>query len=335
MNYNNSPITRLYIILKKVNLFQKYKERINFFYLLCYYIKHFEKSGDTKMRNRKTRKEKIRRDQKRAEYKKQLNELRELKEILERKVANKRKEAIKGFHIRNLQVFRDTCNFLAPFVLCAGISVGGLYFLEGGLPIKNDEITRFKKTDFTIEEQGEYPSLKEEYVYSGIFSSEIPESIIIINTPWEAKDDYYVKHIREYNITANQEEIIKSILQKDYQGLYEQLSNYKEIEEITNHPLSLEDKYTISGSIHFINKEDKITFPESTKKNIVITIIEAILTLTVGGTIAYRRNFSYLESLNDDQYDYQFALNAYHEAQDELIETNEKILTLKRGGRNL
>lgn len=287
------------------------------------------------MSDRKTKKEKIKREQKRLAYKKILKEYEDLKRQLELKVAIEKKNTVKSFHIRNLQILRDTCNFLAPYVVCAGITVGSFALLEGGLPFKKDNINRYKNSELTIEAQGEYVSLDEKYIYYGIYSDGVGSSTIIITSPWEEKDGNYIRHIREYDITSNQENIIKSIMSKDYQGLYEQLKDYKEIEETTDYPVSLEDKYTITGSIHFIDKEDKLTFPESTRKNVAITIIEAIIALGLGSIIAYKRDFSYIESLHDDQYDYRFQLDIYKNDLKELEETNEKILALRRGGSNL
>ena len=286
------------------------------------------------MSTRKTRKEKIKRDKRRAEYQRQLKELNRIKAQLEAKVSADRKEVFKKFHIRNLRIFRDTCNFLLPFVVCAGISVGGLYALEGGLPVKKDDLTRNKRVYFSVDTPEEKTYLKEEYAYTGIFSNGEASSKITIVSPWEKRDDYYVRFTREYSISKNKKEIIQAILQKDYSTLVDLLSNYTEIEETTNHPTSLDEEYIIKGNIIFIDEEDKITFPESTAKNIIITLVEVAFTLLVGGVVAHNRYFSYIDALETDQRNYRVCLRAYKKHQEELEETNGKILALTRGGNN-
>lgn len=284
------------------------------------------------MSKRKTRKQKIKSQQRRLEDQQRLKELRDLKEQLELKIRLDQKKAVKGFHIRNLQIFKDTCNFIAPYVICAGLTVGVFSFFDGGLPIKRDDINRYKYSNLSIEAEGEYSSLTEEYIYHGTLSDSIPSSTIKIYSPWQEENGNYIRYKREYDISSNEKEIIESVLKKDYEGLFNSLSEYKEEVEVANYNIE-DNKFIIEGEIHLLDKEDKITYPESQKKNIIITIIEAIIALSLGSLIAWKRKFSYLEAIEDDNNSYRFKVEVYKNELKELEETNNKILILERGGR--
>ena len=103
------------------------------------------------MSNRKTRKQKQQSEQRRIkERKSQIKELQDLREKtiqLEKQIAEQRVENFKQLNIRNLKIFGNTCNFVAPFVITAGLTVGVFKMFGGGLPFHTDEITKYKLYD--------------------------------------------------------------------------------------------------------------------------------------------------------------------------------------------
>lgn len=85
------------------------------------------------MSNRKTKKQKIQAEQRRAKDRKSqikgLQELREKAIQLEKRISEQKIENFKQLNIRNLRVFGNTCNFIAPFVISAGLTVEHLDYL--------------------------------------------------------------------------------------------------------------------------------------------------------------------------------------------------------------
>ena len=285
------------------------------------------------MAHRKTRKEKIKSQARRAAYFQELNKLKEQQKELEKKVEDDRIAKEKGFHIRNLKIFKDTCNVLLPYVICASISVGGIFLLQGGLPVKRDEIKKAKYTTLNIEEQGESPVLETHYGTYGIWASDLSSSTIILKSPWEEVDGEYIRYKRIYDITSNKNEIINLILEKDYKRLFEELSEYKEEIEKANYIAGENNGYSVEGNIYLRDNKDLITFPESTTKNVVITLLELILTLGIGAAVAWNRYFDYFDSIEGTNYRYHIKIETLERDLVKLEETNEKILALTRKGR--
>ena len=79
-----------------------------------------------------------------------------------------------------------------------------------------------------------------------------------------------------------------------------------------------------------LDKNDTLKYNETDLKNVVITIVELILGLGIGGTIAYFRDFEYLWELKRTNNDYNYRIKAIKPMQEELALTNEKILSLSR-----
>ena len=285
------------------------------------------------MPRNKSRKEKIRSQKRREAYLKEIKSLNNKKKELEEKIIIEKKAKAKGFHIRNLKIFRETCNVLLPYVICAGVSVGGIFALKGGLPVRRDNIDKAKYTTLTIDDNGENSILETEYRKFGAFYDNPMEGTIIISSPWEEKDGIYTRYKREYNIDENQDEIISTILKKDYKRLYNELSDYKEEIETANYIFDDEQDYTIEGKISFLKEDDLLTMPEDIEKDIVITILEMIITFCLGGVIAWNRNFEFFYEIGEDIDEYRAKVRILKSDIKSLQETNDKLLTLTRRGR--
>ena len=284
------------------------------------------------MRKRKTRKQKI----KSAQRKKNNNQIRRdlmFKRVeLEAKLAQSRRKAIKAFHVRNLKIFRDTCNFVLPFVVCTGLMVGTTTLLGFGLPIKQDDFKRPKLANLQIEAQGEYKSYDEEYVsYNPVFDS-VKSSNLTLYSPWEQQEDgLYRRFKRVYNSLGPEEELISAILRNDYETVVSLLSNYDEEIQTVN-MINEEPCYKIEGEIHFLNKNDYLTYTEKSGEDIVLTIVDAIIALAIGSLIAYKRDFSVQYAYERDCQDFRIECKAYKKDKEKLKELDEKILSLKNNG---
>lgn len=117
------------------------------------------------MSNRKTKKQKqLAKERNKAhnDQIKQLEELRVKALELESKISDQKKENFKQFNIRNLKVFANTCNFIAPFILSAGITASIFKLFGGGFPFHLDEITKCKAYHLDFQTNG-YVTMTDEY----------------------------------------------------------------------------------------------------------------------------------------------------------------------------
>lgn len=287
------------------------------------------------MSNRKTRKQKQQSEQRRIKGRKsQIKELQDLREKtiqLEKQIAEQRAENFKQLNIRNLKIFGNTCNFVAPFVITAGLTVGVFKMFGGGLPFHTDEITKYKLYDLDYQTNG-YVTMDESYRTNGLLDDNLPSNELTIYTPWKYENSQYTRYKREYDIDKlNSLELFNAVLEDDYSYIEENLKDYKEEKQTVNSIDETEKMdYFFEASLHMLDKNDTLKYNETDLKNIVITIVELILGLGIGGTIAYFRDFEYLWELKRTNNDYNYRIKAIKPMQEELALTNEKILSLSR-----
>ena len=290
------------------------------------------------MSNRKTRKQKIL-AQKREEIRKtKIKVLEELKLKvleLENKISEQKKENFKQFNIRNLKVFANACNFAAPFVISTGITIGLFKLFGGGFPFHSDEITKYKVYNLDFQTEGNI-TMDEEYRTDQLFDELLPDNSLVIYTPWEEQDEQYIRYKREYNLEDTTTlDLYNAVLDEDYNYISLNLKDYQEEKQIVNE-INPEEKngYFMEASLHMFNKEDVLKYDETALKNIVITIIELVLSLGIGGAIAHFRDFDFRYELRQTNEYYAYKIYAIEPLKQELEETNEKILSLlrKKGG---
>lgn len=291
------------------------------------------------MSNRKTKKQKIQAEQRRAKDRKSqikgLQELREKAIQLEKRISEQKIENFKQLNIRNLRVFGNTCNFIAPFVISAGLTVGAFRLFGGGLPFHSDEIVKYKAYNLDYKTNG-YVTMDESYRTNRWFDDSLPSNELTIYTPWEFKDNQYMRYKREYDIRKlNTLDLFDAVLEEDYAYITNNIKEYKEEIQVANSIEETEGQdYFFEASLHMLDKEDVLKYNETNLKNTIITIIELVLGLGIGGAIAYFRDFEYLWELKDANIDYHYRIKAIKPMQEELVATNEKILSLsrKKGG---
>lgn len=291
------------------------------------------------MSNRKTKKQKIQAEQRRAKDRKSqikgLQELREKAIQLEKRISEQKIENFKQLNIRNLRVFGNTCNFIAPFVISAGLTVGAFRLFGGGLPFHSDEIVKYKAYNLDYKTNG-YVTMDESYRTNRWFDDSLPSNELTIYTPWEFKDNQYMRYKREYDIRKlNTLDLFDAVLEEDYAYITNNIKEYKEEIQVANSIEETEGQdYFFEASLHMLDKEDVLKYNETNLKNTIITIIELVLGLGIGGAIAYFRDFEYLCELKDANIDYHYRIKAIKPMQEELVATNEKILSLsrKKGG---
>lgn len=258
---------------------------------------------------------------------------------LEKKIAEQKKENFKQLNIRNLKIFKNTCNFLAPFVLTTGITVGAFAALGGGLPFHLDQVVKNKTYSLEYQTNG-YAVMNESYrnKFEDMWSDEeIPESELIIYTPWELKDGQYIRYKLEYNIDKlNTLDLYNAVLNEDYQYIEKNLKEYKEEIQISNKIEEFEENtYFFDANLYFEDKSDSIKYNETYLKNIIITIVELIVGIGSGAFIAWIRDFNYRYQLSSAINGYKRGIKDIRPMEEELKNTNQKILSLSKrlGGK--
>lgn len=292
-------------------------------------------NGGYTMRNRKTKKQKQQAEQRRLKERKiQIRELQELREKavqLEKKITEQKIENFKQLNIRNLRIFGNTCNFLAPFVISVGLTVGAFRLFGGGLPFHTDEIVKYKAYSLDYK-TNEYVMMDETYRTNRWFDDDLPSNMLMIYTPWEYKDNQYMRYKREYDISQlSTLDLFDAVLEEDYDYITKNIKDYNEEIQIANSIEETEGQdYFFEASLHMLDTEDTLKYNETDLKNTIITIIELILGFGIGEAVAYFRDFEYLWELRSVNSSYRYRIRSIKPMQEELVITKEKILSLSR-----
>lgn len=286
------------------------------------------------MSNRKTRKKKQlaeKRNKARNAQMKELEELRSKALELESKITKQRIENFKQLNIRNLKIFANACNFAAPFVISAGITVGVFRLFGGGLPFHSDEITKYKAYNLDFQTNG-YVTMDDKYRTNRWFENSLPSNTLLVYTPWEEQDGQYVRFKREYDVgKLTTLDLYNAVLNEDYNYISENLKDYKEEKQVVNKKDPTDgNNYFFEASLHMLDEEDVLKYNETDLKNMVITIIELVLGLGIGGAIAYFRDFEFLYELREVNDNYSSKILSIKPMKKELKDINEKILSITR-----
>ncbi len=292
--------------------------------------------GGIKMSKKKTKAEKIKSEQRKNNRQKELEELRAKAIYLQTLIKQQKLEKFKQFNIRNLKLFTNSCNFFSPFVLTAGVIVGVFKLFGGGLPFYSDDVKKYKTYKMDYQSNG-YVTMNEEYRTHMWFENPLPNSSLAIYTPWEFENGQYIRFKREYDLdTLDTLDLFDAVLREDYEYIKENLQNYKEEKQIANSIDENQDnKYFFNASLYMQDKEDFLKYKEDDLQNIIITIIELLFSLGIGGVIANLRDFDYIWEIGQINRHYNLKIKSITQTKQELEKTKEKILSLSKtqGGK--
>ena len=287
------------------------------------------------MSNQNTRKQR-KKDAKRGsrEREERIKELQELKKEakrLDEKISEQKQENFKQLNIRNLKIFGNTCNFLVPFVISTGVTVGAFSLFGGGLPFYKDKVIKYKVYDLDYETNGSI-TMEESYRTNRWIEDGLASNELVIYTPWEYTDGQYVRYKREYNVDEiDTLDLFWAVLEKNYDYISEKIKDYKEEVQISDSLMTtLGEDWFIRASLHMLDEEDILDYNETNFKNMVITAIELIIGLCAGGVLVLSRNFDYLGEVEDANLDYQEYVEEIQKMQKKLTVTNQKILSLSK-----
>lgn len=271
------------------------------------------------------------------DYKEKTKELQELrtKIIQLQQMINEQK--FRRFTIKNFKQFVNVCNFLTPFIISAGLTVGSVKLSGGGYPFHIDKIIKYKVYSLEYQTNG-FITIDESYIINEEMGNILPQNELIIYTPWEYKNNQYTRYKREYNIRMiNTIDLFDAVLEENYTYITENIKEYKEEVQTVNSIEQTDGQdYIFEANLYMLDKEDTLKYNETEFKNNVITIIEILLGLGIGGALTYFKNFKYLCEIKDEEDNYQYRLKAIKPISYELTEPNEKLMIYsrkKRGGK--
>lgn len=261
-----------------------------------------------------------------------INELLKEKEALETSIKHYNKMKNKALHIRNLQIFTNTCNFLIPYILSGAIIVCSFKLLDFGYPFIKDEITKTKTRSLEYKTNGEildYSEYKKRYFNI----PKLPSSYLIITTPLIEENGKWIRYIKEYQVQdIASTNLINAIIENNYY-YFENNLVLKSEEKITSSYKNDNNDFTIDASIHYIMPKDTINTLESSFVNNIITSFEILCGLILGNVGAYIRKFDYMKEINVANQSYRLYSQYYVKKKKELENINNKMLNLIKKGK--
>lgn len=255
-----------------------------------------------------------------------------LKELEELEKNAKAKKALyyKTLLKQSSKLLKGIANFTLPFALTGAITCGCFAVFYGGLPFVQDDIKKYKYYN-VICEQNEIESIETSFVRKYWFEDAITGNEMVIYTPWINDGNLYKREIITFNVKDKYDDsIMQALLNKDAEKLIELGTISSTEEESTNIPKEEEQVFYIDATLHQVDKKDIISYPESELKNIIITIVEAVITLGIGSIITYYRDFSITATINDVKFYIKDAYREYDESKKKLDE--KRLVLSKKGG---
>lgn len=261
-----------------------------------------------------------------------LEELEKQARELEEKVKIKKKEVFTKYNVRNLKLFLSATSFVAPFIISSVILANLTKELNLGVPFKRDDITKYKVYSLDYETGGEIMMTSE---YKNKFKKLLSNHLVVF-TPWQQQNGQYVRYKRDYDLDKNINlELLEAVLDEDYNYIKENLNDYQEEQQTTNHlDETVENDDRIKASLHVFDKESTLLCSETTTENVTLTFFSLFGTFFVGTAITNFRELKILDSLVDANEDYKMYQVSLESFQQELGETKQKILTLKNSKRS-
>ena len=288
------------------------------------------------MSKRKTRKEKIK-SQERLEFNRiEIKKLEEDLIIIEHKINDYENKKIKNACLKNLKIFGSVCNFMMPFVIISGITVSGVNYCGFGFPFIKDDIKKLKKYTLDYETNGNIES-EERYLMNNIFDSPaISYNELTIYSPWTlTEDNLYERTIKSFDVDYDTSSVslYNAILNEDIERIEKIFPNYTLETETTNQISSINDDYIIDAHLDFLDSKDILTYKENSSTNIFVTFLELLICLGIPSFISYRRSFSLVDSIKNINKKYESQKEELRDLYEQLDQKQKRITNLSYGGK--
>lgn len=250
------------------------------------------------MSDRKTKKQKIRSQQRifleQEQLKKLKQEVLELKEQIQHLETQNKNNKVK----RKLLIFKSCCNFSIPYVLTAGLCVGTFYICDGGLPFVKDEVIKHKKYTFECDLNGTI-NMKENYHFmtalhdSVLYKSELPKNELTIYSPYvKSSEGEYECNVKSFIIDSiDMPQLFDAVIDKDMNFILNNLTSYEENVIVRNELLGDYNNYQVEANLYMCDKYDMMVEMEDNSKNILVSFFESFITVVLGTLFAAIRPF--------------------------------------------
>ena len=284
------------------------------------------------MSKRKTRKEKIK-SQERLEFNRiEIKKLEEDLIIIEHKINDYENKKIKNACLKNLKIFGSVCNFMMPFVITSGITVSGVNYLGFGLPFIKDDIRKEKRYTLDYETNGNIES-EEHYIFD---SPVLSDNELTIYSPWTlTEDNLYERTIKNFDVDYDTSSVslYNAILNEDIERIEEIYPNYTLETETTNQISSINDDYIIDAHLDFLDSKDILTYKENSSTNIFVTFLELLICLGIPSFISYHRSFSLVDSIKNINKKNESQKEELRDLYEQLDQKQKRITNLSNGGK--
>lgn len=283
------------------------------------------------MSKRKTRKQKIKLQQRRAIINEEMKLLE--KDILElqKKIEEQKKITFKEGCIKNLKIFGSICNFTAPLIVSSGVVIGCMYLISSSLPfVKNNEELG-KRYSLDYETNGKIESYEH---YDKYANCEFEDNELTISSPAILNNDgSYERVIRYYDEdNLDSVELYNAILSNDMDYIDDNYTEFDEEEVVTDYLPSNADDYIIKANLDFYVSEDYILREESDFDNNLVTVMGIVGSLGFFAWIHHLRKFRLFSSIEKFEENYKHEVDNLDYLNKELKEKNAKLLSLTKGG---
>lgn len=215
-------------------------------------------------------------EKQRLEKKKMLLEMRKEISKLENEIKHSKIGNTKVYALRGLKIVLRTGQLIAPFVVTAGITIGGFAAL-GGTPFYRDKHKQKLEMMKELDSLGNirYEQQYEEYANSS--------SVISYYSKWNfVEDNLYSRDIETYALGDITEEQILKLINDDVQSLREILGEPISKKKETKNNLTEEELQSdpfLQAMIYSKFDDDFIIVKESSSDNIGITLLWAFVTV--------------------------------------------------------
>lgn len=283
------------------------------------------------MSKRKTRKQKIKLQQRRAIINKEMKLLE--KDILElqKKIEEQKKITFKEGCIKNLKIFGSICNFTAPLIVSSGVVIGCMYLISSSLPFVKDNEELGKRYSLDYETNGKIESYEH---YDKYANCEFEDNELTISSPAILNNDgSYERVIRYYDEdNLDSVELYNAILSNDMDYIDDNYTEFDEEEVVTDYLPSNADDYIMKANLDFYVSEDYILREESDFDNNLVTVMGIVGSLGFFAWLHHLRNFRLISSIEKFKENYKHEVDNLDYLNKELEEKSEKLLSLSKGG---
>lgn len=215
-------------------------------------------------------------EKQRLEKKKMLLEMRKEISKLENEIKHSKIGNTKVYALRGLKIVLRTGQLIAPFVVTAGITIGGFAAL-GGTPFYRD---KHKQKLEMMKELDSLGNIRYEQQYKEYANS---SSVISYYSKWNfVEDNLYSRDIETYALGDITEEQILKLINDDVQSLREILGEPISKKKETKNNLTEEELQSdpfLQAMIYSKFDDDFIMVKESSSDNIGITLVWFLITV--------------------------------------------------------